>query len=577
MNNSLRKFSQSLRDLFFIQRQRFYFLFILVFSLTIIFLLSLSTYYINFWPSDSYTPYIPTARRLFEKPFLSEMHDLPIDGLIKITMHGKEALILGIAVMQRILNDFQSLYPNVFLLIISIGISSILFYTIFSKFFGREIGILASLLFMTCFGPYMYCLQGAHQPLVLLNFLFTVFFLFCFKESNFSYLLSGIFFGFMLFSSPTAPLYFPYFLGFYLWKIMNENSSATKIHSFPYHQCLIFGLGVLGIFLLFTFPHCIKNIKDYSLFIRASQSGNNFVIYQSYLSRYFPLPESLRGEGFVWIFKYFFLIMPIMFPWYIVSLLYLIKTSLQKIQLLYLCLISLSTPLLAEWVGVAQFGRNYFSWIVGLIFLICLAAYHFEKNLTNKKVKLKFLGSLIGLFLLHLIFNLYIFSTDVFPTRLATTRIHHWLRERNIKRIYVYFNHPLNLNFVQFLNNPKQKEEIKFYGMDNIRQAQEGYILIPPITGKTIFKECRYTDFTLDPYLTELYHSSDFKKYVAASFKTMATSKIWVQEEEICTYLDLIIKGIDEKDRKKGYVYILDASKLQKEWFAQFPKILPIR
>jgi len=53
---------------------------------------------------------------------------------------------------------------------------------------------------------------------------------------------------------------------------------------------------------------------------------------------------------------------------------------------------------------------------------------------------------------------------------------------------------------------------------------------------------------------------------VAASFKTLAASKIWTQEEGICTYLDLMLGLIKDDDREKGWVYLLDAEKLQKEW-----------
>src|SRR3989338_11166877 len=102
--------------------------FVIGMTLFIVLCLAKSTYYINYWPSDSHNPYIPTAARLFELRFLSQMHELPVNGQLKLTMHGKETLILGIALMQRILNDTQSLYPNVLLLIFATGISSILIY-----------------------------------------------------------------------------------------------------------------------------------------------------------------------------------------------------------------------------------------------------------------------------------------------------------------------------------------------------------------------------------------------------------------------------------------------------------------
>ena len=150
------------------------FLFVFVFATLIAVLLSWGTYDINFWPTDSYYPYVPTAAKLFDLPYLSKMHDLPTGELTKINMRGKEALILGIAIMQRLLKDTQSLFPNVLLLIVAVYISTILFYYIFKKLFDSSTGLLAAFLFSASFWPYMYVLQGAHQPLVLVNFLFSI-------------------------------------------------------------------------------------------------------------------------------------------------------------------------------------------------------------------------------------------------------------------------------------------------------------------------------------------------------------------------------------------------------------------
>ena len=125
------------------------------------------------------------------------------------------------------------------------------------------------------------------------------------------------------------------------------------------------------------------------------------------------------------------------------------------------------------------------------------------------------------------------------------------------------------MNMYCFLNNPKYENKIYFWTVNSIREATRDYILVPPITGKTIWCECREEDFQEDPALTELYNSGEFEKYVVAKFKTLSSSKFWVQEEEICTYRDLIVKDITEKDREKGYAWILDAEKLQREWFGR--------
>ena len=61
----------------------------------------------------------------------------------------------------------------------------------------------------------------------------------------------------------------------------------------------------------------------------------------------------------------------------------------------------------------------------------------------------------------------------------------------------------------------------------------------------------------------------EWNKYVVASFKTMASSRIWNQEEELCTYQDLTLGRITDYDRRKGFAWILDAKKLQQDWFSK--------
>jgi hypothetical protein len=92
-------------------------------------------------------------------------------------------------------------------------------------------------------------------------------------------------------------------------------------------------------------------------------------------------------------------------------------------------------------------------------------------------------------------------------------------------------------------------------------------MLIPVHTGKSIFVNCRFPDYMDDPALTRLIASGELDRYVAASFPTLASSRIWPQEEEYCSYLDLIENKITNHDRNLGYAWILDLKKLHEEWF----------
>ncbi len=540
--------------------------------------LALSTVYINFWPTDSYFAYIPTAAKLFELPYFSEMHNVPAPGTLgRISMHGKESMILGIAIMQKILKDNETLYPNILLLILAVQVSSILIYLIIKKLFDHHIGLIAFFIFATSFWSYQYVLQGAHQPWVMMFFLFTVFFLLKSQDKSIPSLVAGICFGFMLFSSPTATLFLPYFLFVYFLDPFKISLSKTHIKTFM-TRALLFLIGCLGIILLFTFPDPLKSVINFIDFLFTSQHVNHFEAYHDYLVKYLPypyaynLPEpiSFRGAGWIWIIKYFFLIMPLLFSVYLLSILYLFKLSLKQRSLFFLILISLSTPLAVEITQVSQFGRNYYSWFMGIIFLVCFIFQEIKHRFfTNPSRRFKNIlrVTIVLLVLSHLIFNLRIFLFDVFPTRMATAKIDTWLAKNNVQKLWVYIHHPNNPFTVSVLNNPKRKHEVQFEGMRTVLQVPEGYILIPPITGRSIWLDCAEDDFMRDPFLTELYLSQNLEKFTVAYFPTLASSKIWTQEEEVCTYRDLILNQIFNQNKRNTYVYILDAKKLHQAWF----------
>jgi len=548
-------------------------------TLAIAIALAAGTYYINYWPTDSYTPYTSTATRLLTKPFFSQMHEIPSDGVLRLTMHGKEALVVAIAVMQRILGDLKSLFPNVLVLIIAMAVSAIALYFILKELFDPWIGFIGYLLFGFCFWPYLYILQGAHQPLALMNLMLALACLLYDRGRSNVYFLSGLFLGAMFFSSPTATLFFAYYTGAFFYKVFGARSGRLKGRTLLLNIALLLA-GMACIFLVFTIPDPANNIKGFLRFLRFSQSGNNFVLYKNYLQYLgFAMPSELRGGGLLWIWKYFLLIMPVMFPLYLAGNLVLLFRARRDPRWLLIILLGLSSPLAVEVSRVAQFGRNYYPWMIGMLLVIASALFVIRGYWETARPRWKTAGCLLLIIALsgHVIFNVRTFLADVFPARMATTRVHDWLIAHGQDSVYVYYQHPRNINFTWFLNNPKSKKKIELIPIRNIREALHGYILVPPITGKSILQECRLPDFSSDTYLTELYYAGKLDRYAAAAFPSLASSKIWTQEEEICTYLDLIQRGISAEDRRKGQVFLLDADKLQNEWFIHFPKVLRLQ
>ncbi|HPB67347.1 MAG TPA: glycosyltransferase family 39 protein [Candidatus Omnitrophota bacterium] len=547
--------------------------FVLIFIVLMTVWLARTTYYINAWPSDSAASYIPTAEKLFEMRFFSQMHDLHLHGLSKLNMRGKEALVVAIAVLQRLLGDTKSLYPNILLLILSVGLSAGLLFLIFKKIFNAAVGFIAFVLFACSFWPYMYVLLGAHQPLVLCHFLLSFFFLQRAGQRRVYPFLGGLFFGLVFFSSPTAIMYMPYYglllltdpQGFRLSRVFSAEAGR---------RFLFFCSGLAVVLLAFTLPRPLESLKMFIIYVFLSRGGNHFQHYADYLNRFFPVPAFLRGGGWLWILKYFMLTMPVLFAACGGSVAYLLSCSTKPRKTLMLILLGLSTPLAVEIIQVAQFGRNYFSWFFGMIFLACTAAGHYMDSHSpfSWKKHRAFSAILAVVLASHVIFNAKVFFQDVLPSRLATTYAYAWLRQRNIGQVLVYQDHHSNTFAADVLNNPKAPEKIRFWGITSFLQAREGYILLPGISGTTIWNDCSRDPFTGDPALQAILAAGLLPECAVARFQTVASSRYWPQEEEVCTYRDLMLGQVSEEDRRLSEIYILDVARLRKVYAEQILK-----
>lgn len=538
---------------------RLYPFFVVLITLFIAVNLGFATYSICSWPTDSELAYIPAATHVFMTPFISDLHH---STLMQFNiMHGKEVLVVAISIFQHLLKDFEGLFPNILVLICATAGSGFLIFFILRRIVNEHAAFLGFLLFTTCFWTYQYILQGAHQPLVMFNFLLSVFFLLKFDGRGRFYLLSGLALGLMLFSSPTAVIYLPYYLAAYIYQQRSlRNLFPWKNQLFPLG---LIALGAVLVIILFTIPDPIKNLREFADYLSKSRSGNHFQINEQALD--IELPR--RGAGLIWIGKYFVLIMPILFSAYLLGVIYLLKKSNQDRSLLWLILMSLTTPLIVELTQVAQFGRNYFSWLIGIIFLVSFAAHYFFSLEQPKKIKKGALALIMCVVITHTVLNLKIFLNDILPSRMATSYMYDWFAAHPEQKNYAYILHPHNINTANVINRPGAKNQIKFTRIQSISEAKEGYMLIPMHTGKSIFVNCRFPDFMDDPQLNRLMASGEFDRYVVASFPTLASSRIWPQEEEYCSYLDLIENKITDRDRNLGYAWILDLKKLHEEWF----------
>ncbi len=518
------------------------------------------------WPGDSCISYIPAAAGLFSGGQLSSMHENAADSLSRLNMRGKEALVLAIALAQRMLSDTTGLFPNILVLLIAAGLSIVLFYLIFTRLFDEKAGLLAAVIFLTCFWPYQYVLLGAHQPFVLAVFLITFYLLLRAGQHPVLFFSAGIFGGLMFFSSPTAVVYLPYFL------LIPVTSAGTGCGAAGLRGWRTLGRpgllvlsGLVLTFVLFTYPRIAENLRGFITYVLTNQGGNHFGYYHELLSAKFSLPPVFRGAGWPWILRYCALIMPVLGIAYLAALAYLLSRSLRERKAFAVLLISLSTPLAVEAAQVAQFGRNYFSWLFGIIFAVVYAFHTRRHSLAGgpglKKQALY--GTTALLLIGHVLFNGVLFFNDVLPARTFASDVSAWLKDHHVKELLVYQGHPQNRFTVDMLQDKDEPQPLRIRGIQSLTQPSSGYVLIPPSRGLTIWHNCVDKPFSGDPVLNELYRTGKLDKVAEVSFPTIASSRVWAQEEEVCAYRDLIRGEITDYGAETSRLYIVDVKKFK--------------
>ena len=538
--------------------------------------LTLAIWDINFWPTDTRIYYFDAAVQLPHLNYLSDIHKNVDDVKIR-WLHGKEIFILFASYLQRCLNDVETLRPFVLVCVLSILFSSIFIYFITKKYWGKSVGLICYGAFVFSLWPYLYILFAKHQPLGLFFFLLAYIILQNGILSKFKYvfcLLSGIALGLSFFSSTVSSLYFPFYIVGFLFhskKIMCKSLKGLFLSFFV--PGLFVLLGCFVVFLYVNWPDVLYNMQLFKEYVHISGAFNHFFYNQPFLQKWFThqMVAQTRG-GWLWIFKYFFIIMPVLFPIYLFAVIGVIlkyfksrkKFSRHSLGWLGMIVLSLVPPLMAEYIQAAQYGANYFPSLIGIVMFVGYSAFYFLRYCNKmKKVFLVFLFCLGGL---HIFVNGYIFVQDVYPCRMATTFLSKKLEQHKTEKFYTYMYNPHRNHFLLYLS-PKILHNVRFVPIEYIVQPKDGYILIPPVTGDSIYIAAisTYTDFDDDIFLNELIRRGTLEKYALASYKTLANSRIWLHEEEILSYRNLILNDSFEGNDIKGRLWLLDVEKIQRD------------
>ena len=545
--------------------------FVILCSLLSAVALGIALWNINPWPTDAEVYYMPAAWRIPSLHFLSEIHS-GFDMENVRWLHGKEFYVAAIALFEFFLNDFETLRPLMVLGIVAIMVSGILIFYIARRFWDERIALFCYLAFAFCVWPYVYILFAKHQTLGLMFFLASIAVLFNMNKTRFRFVwpfLSGVSLGLSCFASTVSSLYVPYYGAAFLYIMLSLEKDSEKLKTMIGRGLLVF-TGFLLMFFYVNLPDIFYNIDSFAKYIVISGAKNHFYYNQVHLQQWFPniAVSEVRG-GWEWIFKYFFLIMPILFPLYLLAIAYLIfrisqeNSGIVQLKIAGFIIISFAPPIMAELAKVAQYGSNYFPMLVGVIMIVGYAAYDLKKHIRSPSLRLQLRRFLIGVIAIHCVINLYVFVSDVYACRMVTTFLGDKIKELKIERMWTYQVHPHRNNFVYSLNTELRKK-MGWLPMKYLIQAEKGYILVPPAAGDSLYiaSKSSYANFDKDIFLVQLIRKGLLKDTAVASFPTLANSRIWRQEEEILSYRDLVLGQHFPVD-ELGRVWLLDAQKVQ--------------
>lgn len=335
---------------------------------------------------------------------------------------------------------------------------------------------------------------------------------------------------------------------------------SVIIHFIGLSYLLPFSLGFLLLFLIFTLPNIKLNTKNYLRHILSPARKTRFEKYMGYFAkRGMNIPADFRAPLLQWLPRVSWRIAP--FQTLLLAGFFFITFSspVNFISKIFILLTSLLPVLWGELTQSTRSLRTYGPSLMGILVFLGYSSAHLAWP--HLWAYLIIATGIIGT---H---QIWLFFTDVYPARLAISNLIAELDKRNIREFYTYetsYNDPL-ANAINLERPPDKKYKINY--MEKLDEIKNGWIVIPPTNSKSISMECvpeaMSGDYTKDPKLNELLATRKIERLATAKFKTFSSSKIWPQEADVATYMDLILKEVGDNERFRGYAWLINAEVLK--------------
>ena len=327
--------------------------------------------------------------------------------------------------------------------------------------------------------------------------------------------------------------------------------------------------GTVFVFLMLTLPNIGKSLGFYLSYLwyhvnPGTGLVSGFVYFKNlFASKGIKITET--RTGFRWVIKFFFRMAPFhVILWFALAIfvfIYSFKEPAQLAKLLAVLLTSLSPIFGAELTRSPQIGRTYFPGFPGLFLLIGYIVFIISPQATFWPITILVLSIIFA-------FNLWRFLGDIYPARMTLSEIKKTLERLDIKE---FFTPKTGYQYLLAeAAEPSWLNRCNVIYIESLKEIRHpGWLLIPGMSSKTAMPEIeevkRGQDLTNDPLLNKLIETGEIERIATAKFKTFGTSNIWVQEGEIPSYRDLILREVTEQDRFKGYAWLVHTDKLKVE------------
>ncbi|MDP3792403.1 MAG: hypothetical protein Q8Q89_01600 [bacterium] len=345
---------------------------------------------------------------------------------------------------------------------------------------------------------------------------------------------------------------------------------SVIVHLLGWSYIIPFLLGFSLLFFIFTLPDIKLNTKNYLRHVLSPARKTRFEKYVEYfVKRGMNIPADFRSPILQWLPRVSWRIAP--FQTLLLAGLFLITFSspVNFVSKFFILLISLLPVLWGELTRSTRSLRTYGPSLMGILVFLGYASSHLALPPVLSGIEGHLWSYLIiatGMISIH---QVWLFFTDVYPARMAIPNLIDALDKYNIREFYTYetsYNDAL-ANAINIERSANKKYKIHY--MDNLSDVKEGWIVIPPTNSWSISMEATPEamngDYTKDPELNELLATRKIEKLATAKFRTFSSSKIWPQEADVATYVDLILREVDDNKRFRGYAWLINAEALAKK------------